>query len=77
MHRSEGKGLGLHGGGIEEVAEVAQAPFGADDAVEGLEHHLVAGLVEKELDADMLCALDIDELAVVGNGDYHALAIDV
>ena len=77
MQWGEGEGLGLHGGGIEEVAEVAQAAFCPDDAVEGLEHHFITRLVEEELDADILRTLDIDELAVVGDSDDHAVAIDV
>ena len=77
MQGGEGEGLGLHGGGIEEVAEVAQAAFGTDDAVEGLEHRAVGGFVEEELDAEVFGGLEVDERGVVGEGDDHAVAIDI
>jgi len=73
----EGEGLGLHGGGIEEVAEVAQAAFGTDDAVEGFEHRAVGGFVEEELDAEVFGGLEVDERGVVGEGDDHTVTIDV
>ena len=76
MEGGEGEGLGLHGGGIEEVAEVAQAAFGTDDTVEGFEHRAVGGLVEEELDAEVFGGLEVDERGVVGEGDNHAIAID-
>ena len=76
MEGGEGEGLGLHGGGIEEVAEVAQAAFGTDDAVEGLEHRAVGGLVEEELDAEVFGGLEVDERGVVGEGDDHTVTID-
>ena len=72
----EGEGLGLHGGGIEEVAEVAQTTFGTDDAVESLEHRAVGGLIEEELDAEIFGGLEVDEGGIVGEGDDHAVAVD-
>ena len=73
----KGEGLRLHGRGIEEVAERAQAAFGPDDAVEGLEHRAIGGLIEEELDAEVLGSLEVDERGVVGEGDDHAVAINV
>ena len=89
VHWGESEGLGLHpstaslplrggvGGGIEEVSQVGEPSFRPHHAVEGLEHHLIAGLVEEKLYAHILGSLHVDELAVVGHGDDHAVALDI
>ena len=76
VDRCEAEGLGRLTG-IEEVAQITQTTFRLDDSVEGLEHHLIARLVEEELDAHVFCPLHIDQLTVVGHDHNHSVALDI
>ena len=77
MKGSEGESLRLHAGRVKEVPQVTQSSLGADDAIKGLEHSLITGLVEEELDPNVLCTLHVDDVAVIRHGNYHPVAIDI
>ena len=62
---------------IEQIAQIAQSSFTFHHAVEGIEHHLIAGLIEKELHTDILSSLYVNQFPIVGNGNYHPVAIDI
>ena len=73
MHRGEREGLCLLLR-IEEIAQIAESALPLDGAIEGVEHRLVARLVEEELHAYPLSPLDIDELTVIRHGNNHSVA---
>ena len=63
---------------VEEVAQVGQTVvLGMDDAVEGIEHHAVGGLVEEKLHADGIGRTLNVELMSLGNDHHHAVAVDI
>ena len=76
VHGREDKGLWLLVT-IEQVTQIAQASFALDGTVQRFHHQTVAGLVERELDAQLLGILQIDNGETVGNGHHHAVAIDI
>ena len=63
---------------MKEVAQVSQtAVLALDDAVEGIEHHAVGSLVERQLHAyGVLTALQLEHLVLV-ECHHHAVAVNV
>ena len=76
VHVAKGKGLGLHRRCVEEVAQIAQSATGSHGALQCVEHHAVAGLVERQLHANALL-LKVAKRKAVWHADHHAVAIDV
>ena len=64
---------------VEEVAQIGQTvAAGMDDAVQGIGHKPVAGLVEVELHTHLVAASRQGaHPSVVGQGDDHAVAVDI
>ena len=64
--------------GVEEVAQVGQpVAAGLHDAVEGVKHQFVGGLVKKELHAEVLAVLYFRSHAVLGDDDHHAVTVGI
>ena len=62
---------------IEQIPQIAQTSFRPDDTVESLKHHLIASLVEKELNAYVLRPLHVDKLAVVRHSHHHTVTVNI
>ena len=78
VHVGKGESLCPHATGIEEVAEIAQTALGPHRALQRLEHHPIGGLVKTQLHANLsLGCLQVDNRGVVGQGNHHAVAVDV
>ena len=64
---------------VEEVAQISQAVvLGFHRAVEGVEHHLVARLVERQLNAHWhVSLLQFEQRCRVGYGNHHSVAVHI
>ena len=62
---------------VEEVAQITQASLALDGTVESLHHQTIAGLVERELHAQLLRILQVDNGEAVRNSYHHTVAIDI
>ena len=62
---------------VEQIAQVAQAPLAFDGPIEGFHHQAIAGLIERELYAQLLSILQFDDGETIGNGYHHAVAVNV
>ena len=76
VHRCKTEGLCLLTG-VEEITQITQTPLRLDNTIKRVEHHLITGLIEKQLDSYVLCPLHIDQLSVVWYRHHHSVTIDI
>ena len=63
---------------IEQVAQIGQpVAVGFHHAVERVEHHLVTGLVERQLHAHLFGVLEVAQRHIVGHDHHHAVAVHI
>ena len=76
VHGLEDKGLGFLVR-IKQVAQIGQTALAPHGPVQGVHHHPIAGLVERQLHTNLLRALQIDKGRVVRHCHHHPVAIDI